>query len=92
MTLLPWLFSIKETNIVVMRMLYFLSISIVRCEFQLCFKVVIYYLSYTTACAGIMLFLLSVLGGDWMHVPGAQCSTTKLIYFNSLNFIVILLL
>ena len=77
MTLLPWLFSIKVTNIVVMRMLYFLSISTVRCEFQLCFKVVIYYLSYTTACAGIMLFLLSVLGGDWMHVPGAQCSTTK---------------
>ena len=64
MTLLPWLFSIIVTNIVVMRMLYFLSISTVRCEFQLCFKVVIYYLSYTTACAGIMLFLLSVLGGD----------------------------
>ena len=51
----------------------------VRCELQLCFKVevVIYYLGYNTACAGIMLFLLSVLGGDWMHVPGAQCSTTK---------------
>ena len=77
MTLLLLLFSIKETNIVVMRMLYFLSISMVRCELQLCFKVVIYYLGYNTACAGIMLFLLSVLGGDWMHVPGAQCSTTK---------------
>ena len=41
------------------------------------FKVIIYYLGYNTACAGIMLFLLSVLGGDWMHVPGAQYSTTK---------------
>ena len=77
MTLLLLLFSIKETNIVVMRMLYFLSISMVRCELQLCFKVVISYLGYNSACAGIMLFLLSVLGGDWMHVPGAQCSTTK---------------
>ena len=35
------------------------------------------YLGYNSACAGIMLFLLSVLGGDWMHVPCAQCSTTK---------------
>ena len=61
----------------VMRMLYFLSISMVRCELQLCYKVVIYCLGYNSACAGIMLFLLSVLGGDWMHVPGAQCSTTK---------------
>ena len=77
MTLLPRLFSIKETNIEVMRMLYFLLICMVRCELELCFKVVIYYLGYNTACAGIMLFLLSVLGGDWMHVPGAQCSTTK---------------
>ena len=49
----------------------------VRCELQFCFKVIIYHLGYNTACAGIMLFLLSVLGGDWMHVPGAQCSTTK---------------
>ena len=76
MTLLPRLFSIKETNIVVMRMLYFLLISMIRCELELCFKV-IYYLGYNTACAGIVRFLLSVLGGDWMHVPGAQCSTTK---------------
>ena len=60
-----------------MRMLYFLSISMVRCELQLCFKVIIYYLGYNSACAGIMLFLLSILGGDWMHGPGAQCSTTK---------------
>ena len=61
----------------VMRMLYFLLISMVRCELQLCFKVIIYHLGYNTACAGIMLFLLRVLGGDWMHVPCAQCSTTK---------------
>ena len=43
----------------VMRMLYFLLISMVRCELQLCFKVIIYHLGYNTACAGIMLFLLS---------------------------------
>ena len=40
-------------------------------------KLFICYMGYNTACAGIVLFLLSVLGGDWMYVPGAQCSTTK---------------